>query len=87
MRSRWATVTVRPISRGGSIGELLLPASTAEANTTSTRSMVSRASMTKPPAGVVLAELIPFTPRLHFSREAKWRTAAPAIAPTVWATM
>ena len=68
------------------MGELLLPESTAEAYTTSTRSMVSSISMTKPPAGVVLA-LIAFTPRLHFSREAKWSTAAPAMAPTVWATM
>ena len=68
------------------MGELLLPESTAEAYTTSTRSMVSSISMMKPPAGVVLA-LIAFTPRLHFSNEAKWSTAAPAMAPTVWATM
>ena len=71
MSRRWATVTVRPISRGGSMGELLLPESTAEAYTTRTRSMVSSISMTKPPAGVVLVALTVFTPRDHFSREAK----------------
>ena len=82
MQTRWATVTVSPIRRGGSMGELLLPLSTAVEYTTNTSSMVINISMMNPPNGVVFG-LIPFTPSGMSCSETWNKIAAPEVSSKI----
>ena len=87
MSTRWAAVTVRPISSGARPGAVLLAESTAVEKTTRTRSMVSRASSRTPAQGSTSARaLAPRVARLACGVTA-WSRAAPAMAPPHWERM